>query len=56
MYLLKPIPPNIKKINIIKHEIKKLISPLVTTDIGNISLGKKTFFIIPALPTMVNVP
>ena len=35
-----PIPLHIRNITIIKHEIKKLISPLVTMDIGNISLGK----------------
>ena len=31
--------------NIITHDIKKLIIPDVTIDIGNISLGKYTFFI-----------
>ena len=35
-----PNPPISTNITIIKHEIKKLISPDVTIDIGSISLGK----------------
>ncbi len=52
IYLENPIPVTIKKINIIKHDIKKLIKPDKFTEIGKISLGKYTFFIIPPLPIM----
>ena len=44
MYLVKPNPYIKQKATIISVEIKKLIIPLVTIDIGNISLGKYTFF------------
>ena len=43
----------IKATNIIIHDIKKFIAPLITIDIGNISLGKYTFFSIPPLPTTI---
>ena len=44
-----PTPEKIQNMIIITHEIKKLTRPLKATDIGNISLGKYTFFNIPAL-------
>ena len=47
--MLKPIPLNSKKIIIIMQDIKKFTNPLVTTEIGNISLGKYTFLIRLAL-------
>ena len=40
IFILNPIPLNNRKINIIIHEIKKFTNPLVTIEIGNISLGK----------------
>ena len=40
MYLVIPKPENITNANIINVEIIKLTAPLVTTDIGKISLGK----------------
>ena len=40
-----PHPPKSTKIRIITHDIRKLTSPLVTTEMGSISLGKYTFFI-----------
>jgi hypothetical protein len=43
-----PTLENNININIIMHEIKKLIKPEVATEIGNISLGKYTFLIILA--------
>ena len=39
---------HMQKTTIIMHEIKKLIKPLIAEDRGRISLGKYTFFIIPA--------
>ena len=48
----KPVPNTNAKIIIV--DIKKLTAPLVTTDIGNISLGKYTFLIISPLPIIVN--
>ena len=38
------------------QEIKKLINPLVTTEMGKISRGKKTFLIIPPLCNIQVVP
>ena len=40
-----PKPLNITNNKIITQEIIKFIRPLVTTEIGNISLGKYTFLI-----------
>lgn len=40
----------------IRLEIKKLTRPLAATDIGKISLGKYTFFIIPALVLTLMIP
>ena len=37
---LIPHPPSNTKRRIITHDIKKLIKPLVTMDIGSISRGK----------------
>ena len=54
MYLVKPNPYIKQKATIISVEIKKLIIPLVTIDIGNISLGKYTFLIISPFPIIVN--
>ena len=45
-----PKPYANKKISIITVDIRKFTAPLVTIDIGNISLGKYTFFIIFPLP------
>ena len=55
-YLWIPIPLAITNINTIIHDIKKFISALVATDIGNISLGKNTFLIIFSFPKIVVVP
>ena len=49
-----PISEKITKVSIIIVEIIKLTAPLVTTDIGNISLGKYTFLIISPFPIIVN--
>ena len=46
MYLVIPIPPKNTTPKIIIVEIKKFIVSAVTTDIGIISLGKYTFFIM----------
>ena len=51
-----PQPENITKTKIIIHDIRKLIRPLVTIDIGNISLGKYTFLIKLALFVIQVVP
>src|SRR5574344_2663229 len=56
IFQLKPTPVNIINKNIIIHEIKKLTNPLVTIDMGNISLGKYTFLIMPLLTIIVLVP
>ena len=50
-----PFPPPIQNARIIIVAIKKFIAPLNTTDNGNISLGKYTFFTILALPIIVFV-
>ena len=50
------MPVKIKKIKIIIQEIKKLTSPLVTIEIGKISLGKYTFFKIFPLAITVLAP
>ena len=55
-YQLNPTPEKMQKIKMIKHEIKKLTKPLVVIDMGIISLGKYTFFIIPPFIKMVLVP
>ena len=41
-----PIPPNITNPKMIIVDIKKFTPSLVTIEIGNISLGKYTFFMI----------
>ena len=52
-YQESPTGENITNASIIIVEIIKLTAPLVTTDIGNISLGKYTFLIISPLPITV---
>ena len=47
---------NINKYLIKDNLFKKLIIPLVTTEIGKISLGKYTFLIIPAFAKIQDVP
>ena len=54
MYLLIPTPYPITNAIIIIVDIIKFIASLVTTDIGNISLGKYTFFTIFPFSTIVN--
>lgn len=51
-----PTPPNNTKITIMMQDIKKLINPAVTDDIGNISRGKYTFFIKFELYTNIPEP
>ena len=46
MYFVIPNPEKMRKNNIIIVDIKKFTVALVTTEIGNISLGKYTFCII----------
>ena len=41
----KPIPDISTNANIIIVEIRKFIAPLITLDIGKISLGKYTFLL-----------
>ena len=53
MNLDNPIPENITKPSIIVVDIRKFTASPVTTDIGIISLGKYTFFII--FPFSINV-
>ena len=53
MYFVNPRPAPSTNAKIIIVDIKKLTAPLVTTDIGNISLGKYTFLIISPFPIMV---
>ena len=48
-----PIPDPNTNARIIIVEITKFTAPLVTTEIGRISLGKYTFFIISAFPITV---
>ena len=50
------MPPNITNPNIIIVDIKKFTPSLVTTEIGKISLGKYTFFILFPLSIMVAAP
>ena len=54
MYFDIPIPPIITNPKIISVEIRKLIVSAVTTEIGTISLGKYTFFIIFPFSIIVN--
>ena len=54
MYFVIPKPPNTTNPSIISDAIKKLTASLVTTDIGIISLGKYTFFIIFPFSTNEN--
>ena len=44
IYFVKGIPPPITNARIIIVDITKFTASLVTTDIGNIALGKYTFF------------
>ena len=50
-----PIPEINNATKIIIQETKKFIAPLITIEIGKISLGKYTFFNIPPLPTIIDV-
>ena len=51
-----PLPVKIANNRIITQLIKKLTAPDVTADIGNISLGKYTFFIRFPFPVILVVP
>ncbi len=53
IYFDIPIPPNMTNPSIIIVDIRKFITSAVTTDIGIISLGKYTFFMI--FPFSINV-
>ena len=54
IYFVIPIPLKITNANIITVEIKKFTASLVTTEIGNISLGKYTFFNMFPFSIIVN--
>ena len=56
MFQDSPIPPKITKPNIIIVDIKKFTPSLATIEIGKISLGKYTFFIMFALSTITAAP
>ena len=51
-----PYPKAKQKTKIITQEIIKFTSPLNTCEINKISLGKYTFFIIPAFALIEVVP
>ena len=55
-FIFIPRPLTKTNITIIIVEIKKFIASLVTTDIGNISLGKYTFLIIFPLSIITPAP